>query len=101
MIDKLPLSLDPLEAPLTPGGQYDDLVGYIDPVAVNYYRVERPLRGLPLPCEYNDFQEVFIFCGELPNRVPRSFVKNVLVGRIGATTIFSGRGDQGAGRTWP
>jgi Bacterial Ig-like domain (group 2) len=77
--------------------QYDDMVGWVDGNAVNYYRVERPLRGLPLPCEYNDFQEVEMFCGD----VPMPFVRMVLRGVIGQTTLSSWRGDQGAGRTWP
>lgn len=77
--------------------QFTDFVGYVSAFAVDYYRDERPLRGLPLPCEYNDFQEDEMFCGD----VPMPYGRRVLVGRIGATTIFSGRGDQGAGRTWP
>jgi len=77
--------------------QYDDMVGWVDGNAVNYYRVERQLRGLPLPCEYNDFQEVEMFCGD----VPMPFASMVLRGVIGQTTVASWRGNQGAGRTWP
>jgi hypothetical protein len=77
--------------------QYNDEVGWTSADAVNYYRVERPLRGLPLPCEADDFQEMEMFCGD----VPTPWVSNVLRSVITATDVQSWRGNQGAGRTWP
>jgi len=76
--------LDPLTLD---SNQYDDLVGWI-PLAVSYYRVERPARSLPMPCSYVTLQETQILC---PPNDWRMFVQNVLVGRIGLTTVESER----------
>jgi hypothetical protein len=68
-------------------GRYSDTVGW-GPVAVSFYRVERPARSLPLPCAALINQEMQMLC---PPSDWRMFTQNVLVFRIGLTTVESER----------
>ncbi len=91
-------------APLTlgPNGIYNDRVGY-GTGDVSYYRVERPARSLPMPCAYVVNQSMQMLC---PPSNWSTFAQNVLVGRIGLTTVESERSPIGGpvnkvSRTYP
>ena len=88
-------SLDPTPHTLDFEGYFDQ-VGWIHQ-AVTFYRVERPARGLPMPCGFLAFQSVQMACSGSWT----TFTSHVLQGTIGVSDVQSNRGDNVAGRSWP
>jgi len=59
-----------------------DSIGWL-PGSVEVYQNQRPLLGLPLPCQYTVFQTLTITCPNCPSQVYR--INVVLIGIISAT----------------
>lgn len=88
-------SLDPTPHTLDFDGYFDS-VGW-KPEPVTFYRVQRPARGLPLPCGFLAFQSMQMSCSGSWT----TFTSHVLQGTIGVSDVQSKRGDNVAGRAWP
>lgn len=75
---------------------YRDAVGWTTD-AVSFYRPQRAARGLPMPCNFNAYQNVKMSCS---SAAPIQYTTNQLSGVIDVTTVQSWRSGQGQTRTW-